>query len=1141
MLDNFFNSQMDYIIFLAGLGPIILTAVCSMPKTPSGPRLPWLNIARFCFLYGISEWLKICVHGFGGNIYLSILQTSFLFSASLYLIEFGRSICKERYNKGVGKWILFPLSLAALTGYFFDGFIGLNVSIRYFLCLVGGVWAAYAVFLLSKDKNIELKNILRLVCAAMASHAFLNGVIVPKAHFFPASIINQDTFYQLVKVPIVAFRCVLFFSGVAICWLYTVQICKLGYGPQKSRQRLYLGVWTGLLIGAIVASGWFFTNIAQSKADKTLRHNIMVCSKISASALNGAFVKKLTGTGNDTKNNPYFNYIRKHLQNIHKANKDCRFIYLMGLRGKNVVFLADSENVNSNSYSPPGSIYKEASQSLKSAFYTGEYFTEGPLVDKWGSWLSGLSPIRDQQSNRVIAVLGMDYNAKIWSCEIAKVRTFCIALIGLVCSLVIMFFIAFQNEQESNMRLSKSEERYRNLVECSPNWLTVCNQDANCVSINRSGLDAMQWQPKDVVGKQYLRCWPEHVRDTVQNAIKQVLNGKQCSFEADSVDAYGDKISWHVILDPIQASNYKIDQFVSIATNVTGYKKASEELRIRASAINAASDQIIITDVHGNIKFVNLAFERETGYTWDEAVGNNPRILKSGKHTVAFYKNLWGTILKGKTWHGEIINRRKDGNQCVEDVTITPVKNDKKIIEHFIAIKRNVTEKKIFEQKLNHLAHHDHLTGLPNRLLFSDRLKQEISEAHKDGRQLSVMFIDLDHFKKINDTLGHSTGDLLLKTAADRLIKCLRETDTLARMGGDEFTVILPDVSTTEASGKIAQRILESLSEPFMLDNRELFISASIGISAYPSDGTDVETLVKNADTAMYRAKEQGRNNCQLYTESLYASAMDKMNLEADLRKAIERKELVLYYQPRVDFNRGMILGMEALLRWEHPKYGLISPIEFIPLAEETGLIIPISEMVLRTACIQNKTWQDAGLPAVNVAVNISARSFERGDLVGTVRQVLSDTGLAPEYLELELTESTLMGNPEYACDVLNEIKSMGVKVAVDDFGTGYSSLSYLKKLPIDTVKIDQSFVKDITTNNDDAAIAGAVVAMAHSLKLRVIAEGVETLEQIEFLRSFECDEIQGYFISRPVPTKEFEQLLSEEYEQVSWRNKYAA
>lgn len=431
-------------------------------------------------------------------------------------------------------------------------------------------------------------------------------------------------------------------------------------------------------------------------------------------------------------------------------------------------------------------------------------------------------------------------------------------------------------------------------------------------------------------------------------------------------------------------------------------------------------------------------------------------------------------------------------------------------------------------EELHDQATHDFLTGLPNRLLFSDRLTQRLAHAHRSKAMMAVMFLDLDRFKLVNDALGHNVGDELLKQVAERLTVCLREVDTVARMGGDEFTIILSDLNGPGDATAVADRVLETFSSPFEVGEHQLFVTASLGISLYPSDGADVETLVRNADTAMYRAKEHGGNRYQLCTDGISKVPTEQMKLENSLRKALENGELILHYQPRVECRTGAVLGGEALLRWNHPELGLLMPDQFVPLAEETGLIVPIGEWVLQTACKQNKAWQDAGLMKTEIAVNVSAVQIQHGDLVATVKKALDETGLAPEYLGLELTETTLLRNPSRAGETLQELKTMGIRVSIDDFGTGHSSLSYLKDLPTDYVKIDRSFVRDISSDPDNAAIAGAVIAMAHSLKLKVIAEGVETLDQLDFLRSLNCDEMQGYFVSRPVTSESFSQMLDE-------------
>jgi diguanylate cyclase (GGDEF)-like protein/PAS domain S-box-containing protein len=458
--------------------------------------------------------------------------------------------------------------------------------------------------------------------------------------------------------------------------------------------------------------------------------------------------------------------------------------------------------------------------------------------------------------------------------------------------------------------------------------------------------------------------------------------------------------------------------------------------------------------------------------------------------------------------------------------------------DEVLAIVRDITEHKRAEEQIVYLAYHDTLTGLPNRPSFKDHLNQALIHAKRYERQVATLYLDLDRFKHINETLGHNVGDLLLRAVAERLVNCIRKSDviarlstdelttTVARLGGDEFAILLTEIIQVQDAARVARRILDVLSQPFILDTQEVFITASIGITVYPFDGEDVDTLLKNADAAMYHAKDQGRNNYQFYTQSMNATSFEKLVLENNLRRALDRQQFLLYYQPQLDIRTREIVGVEALIRWQHPDMGLVSPAAFISLAEETGLIIPIGEWVLRIACAQNRAWQAAGLPSIRVTVNLSGSQFRQETLLGTIDQVLRDTGLDPHYLELELTESIIMKDAEATITMLYKLKSMGLRLSIDDFGTGYSSLSYLKRFPLDTLKVDRSFVRNVTTDPDDAAITTAIIAMAHSLNLKVIAEGVETEKQLAFLSKQKCDEMQGYLFSPPVPAAVLTQLL---------------
>ncbi|MBM4054668.1 MAG: EAL domain-containing protein [Planctomycetes bacterium] len=663
---------------------------------------------------------------------------------------------------------------------------------------------------------------------------------------------------------------------------------------------------------------------------------------------------------------------------------------------------------------------------------------------------------------------------------------------------------------------------------------------------------------------------------------------------------------------------------LSRSFNFMADELAQETYKLSRS-IEQSPNAVMITDVNGNIEYVNPKFVQMTGYKPEEVKGKNPRILNSGTRSREEYKKLWETITAGGEWHGEFQNRKKDGSFYWAAASISAVKDRNGVVKNFIGIQEDITEKKrlqeqfrntversrdgivvvdkegfvrfanesaliIFsydsdqltgtvfgfpiitdvmteieipkkngtngiaemsimktewdekeafliiirdvterkksERRIRQLAYYDHLTGLPNKMLYIDRLKQSMSGAQRSRKILAVLYLDLDRFKTINDTLGHSAGDRLLKIISERLVKLLRQEDTVTRIGGDEFTVLLPGLSQVKDAARIANKILAAIRQPLMLNNYEINISSSIGIAIYPNDGSDADLLLKNADLAMYHAKNQGRDNFQFYASEMSEKISGQLVMENDLRKALKRDELLVYYQPKVNTFTGQLSGVEALIRWKHPEKGFIEPSAFIRSAEFSGLIIPIGEWVLYTACKQNREWQDAGHEPFNIAVNLSAGQFQQKDLVEMISNILKETGMKSNYLELEVTESTAMKDVLASSEKMKSLSDIGVSIAIDDLGTGYSSLSYLKKFPIQSLKIDQSFVRDVTTDKNDAAIVSAIIAMAKGLKLKVVAEGVETQEQYDFLRQHQCDELQGYLFGKPVSAKEFEEFF---------------
>jgi diguanylate cyclase (GGDEF)-like protein/PAS domain S-box-containing protein len=564
-----------------------------------------------------------------------------------------------------------------------------------------------------------------------------------------------------------------------------------------------------------------------------------------------------------------------------------------------------------------------------------------------------------------------------------------------------------------------------------------------------------------------------------------------------------------------------------IARDITERRRAEAQIRLTAKVFESSNQGIVITDAQANIISANQAFEEMTGYAGEEVVGKTPRILRSGRHDKAFYADVWRSIAEHGYWQGEIWHRRKNGEIYPEWLTVSAVKDDRGEITHYIGASSDIGEQKAAHERINYLAHYDELTGLPNRTRLQELLATMTANAKGNHTKVAVMFMDLDRFKDINDSLGHAAGDALLAVFAERLRGCIRAEDTAIRLGGDEFVAVLADIQRSEHVALVAEKIIEAAAKPYVIAGRDIVSTLSIGISLYPDNGGDAGTLVRNADMAMYAAKETGRNNYQFFSAKMDQKASMTFSLENDLRKALEHGEFVLHYQPQVDLSSGRIVGVEALIRWQHPKQGLISPAHFIPFAEERGFIVPIGEWVMQEAFRQNREWQLAGLPAVPVAVNVSPLQFQQKDFVKKTVSLAEEAGLPPQYVELEITESAIMRDVQAAQTVLGALKAAGFQLSIDDFGTGYSSLNYLKRFPIDKLKIDQSFMQGLPTDVDDAAIVSAILAMAQALRLITVAEGVETAEQVEFLRVKGCDQAQGYYYNKPLPVERLTGLLS--------------
>jgi diguanylate cyclase (GGDEF)-like protein/PAS domain S-box-containing protein len=709
-------------------------------------------------------------------------------------------------------------------------------------------------------------------------------------------------------------------------------------------------------------------------------------------------------------------------------------------------------------------------------------------------------------------------------------------LYGLLSAILIFGAILYEYYRVF-IQLVQQESEFRAMYELSAIGIARIDITGRLLAVNRTLQDMLGYTEEELQGRSYLDlAHPDEDVEEIRRLLSETIENVKSHFQVERRYFRKDgQIVWfHITFFPVRDLRGNVLFGYCIIEDITERKRSEQRLEESEqrykSLFEHHPDIVCSFDLNGRVINVNSAVESITGAPVREVIGRtfDDFIVSDDLDKVWEY---FHRAVKGEILSHEVSIVTRLGKILNFTFTNVPIVVNQEIVGVYV-IAKDITEKKRAEATILHMAYHDSLTDLPNRRLFKERLEKALKLAKRDQHQVAVMFLDLDRFKMINDTFGHALGDEILKQVSDRLTRLISEskrrakyTGLVARMGGDEFICLIPNVKNQSEVEKIANDILQMVEKPYHCGHEQqvFHLSASIGIVMYPDDGEDVDTLLRRADSAMYNAKEKGKNNYQFYTSMLQDLGLQRLSIENDLRRALENEEFELYYQPQVSMRTGMIYGMEALLRWKHPELGEISPQQFIPVAEDSGLIVPIGEWVLRTACRQNKLWQESGLPMMRIAVNLSSRQFKQENLVETIHSILEETGLEPVYLELEITETIAMNQADYTIEKLEALKRLGIQIAIDDFGTGYSSLNYLKRYPIDSLKIDRSFVRDIPRTSDDMAIVSAIIAMAHSLNLKVIVEGVETMEQLRFLHKQGCDAMQGYFFSKPLPADEIQ------------------
>ena len=690
--------------------------------------------------------------------------------------------------------------------------------------------------------------------------------------------------------------------------------------------------------------------------------------------------------------------------------------------------------------------------------------------------------------------------------------------------LIISMAVDVTQRKRAEKALTSESNKNAMLLRSASDGIYIRDIKGNLIQVNDTFCRLVGYSNDALSEMNLVQLDPEHTAEEIESRFSSISEVGEL-FETQLYHSDGHPIDVEINAARIEING--IPMIYASVRDITERREKEEAQRLAVTVFNTVGDGVTVTDAFNNIVSINPAFTEITGYSAEEVMGKNPRILASGKHSIEFYREFWITLATTGFWHGEIWNRRKDGEVYLEWLSVRCVHDRKGVIKHYVGVFSDITKKKQSEELIWRQANYDTLTQLPNRRMFRDRLDQEVRKANRTNQQMALMFIDLDHFKEVNDTMGHEKGDLLLIEAARRISDCVRSVDTVARLGGDEFTVLLTDLDNTDSIERVAQEIVLRLAEPFSLGDENAYVSGSVGIAIYPNDASNIEDLFKCADQAMYVAKEAGRNHHEFYSHDLQETAQKRARLLNDLRAALANGEFRLYYQPIVNLLTGQIEKAEALIRWQHPTLGLLNPDEFIPLAEESGLINSIGDWVFREAASQILRWSALLHRQMKISVNVSPVQFKHSSaLTSTWGSHLRDIGLTGRCINAEITEGLLLDASQTILDRLLEFRDVGIQVSLDDFGTGYSALAYLKKFDIDFLKIDQSFIRNLAPDSDDMALCEAIIVMAHKLGLKVIAEGVETDQQCTLLANSNCDYAQGYLFSHPVPADEFEAFV---------------
>lgn len=1109
------ENNLDYIFFIYGLSFILIGVFSYLLHLRKSSNIPWLWLSLFGFVHGVYPWVALFGINFLQQTRVDYAASFVLTLSMIALLEFWRRLVVY------SSFFIYAGMVLAFALLAWQNVAPMEI-ILYAVITVASIILGFMAFWKRSTESSEKH--FKVIGVMIWLYAIANITVVLNSNILSIHAINSDESIFLFQ----ALGASLDFLSFGLLWIYYL---RFGVNSENSSSvSLRKALVPLFVLGIILSSGWLFVDRLGEHRKGLLTEELLARITVAAKSVERENIKPLTATESDI-GTPDYEKLKKFLITIKIKS---RFLYLMTLRDGQVYFMVDSEPTDSADYSPAGQIYTEIEPEFVQKLQQNKPFIYGPYTDRWGTWNTAVIPLEVTLNGKFPIYFCGDVDAAGWLQEIHHERFSGISIVLLFSVLVIYFYFMTMKILHINRKLKEEVGLFVGGPSFVMKW-TLVRDDFKVLYISPNmtlhlgyNTDIFLTQKISFIGIIHPdeRAKFLQALDTISKQI-----GTEADLEFRLLHANG---SYRWVQAFILSKNHQYPlSYHGYFTDITDKKGAESALKIITERLISHFNQVPFAVIEWDTDFRvvdwNPAAERIFGYSKEEAIGHRAADIILPSHVIEQTSKIWSNLLAANGGNRSTNeNQTKDGRIILCEWYNSPLIDANNQVIGIASVAEDITEKKQFEQKLQYLAYYDELTGLPNRALFKDRLENESRRADRNHAMVGIVFIDIDFFKTVNDTLGHGVGDILLQAVASRLKASFRKSDTVSRFSGDEFAVLLPDLHAEKEIEEILQNVHDHFASPFEILEHTLYITLSIGYNFYPLDATNSDILIRNADAAMYAAKESGRNKYRRYLLEMTDYVQSQLSVQNGLIDALKNDEFVLYYQPQLNIETGLITGAEALIRWNHPGKGILSPAEFISIAEKTGLIVPIGEWVLRSACKQLKNWNIQGIDHFTMAINLSSRQFKEENFFKKIMDIFHETGIDPNNIELELTESILLEETAKVLKILTDFRRVGIHLSLDDFGTGYSSLSYLKLFPINKLKIDQSFVKNITAYGSDSNLVKAIIAMGRALNLTTIAEGVELQEQFDFLRQEGCDEIQGYLLGKPMSAEQFEIFLSD-------------